>query len=215
MRSADQPIAIKSLIIMQFFSSRSTVFATLFLCGTFAIGGCTTSKPSPSPSAESKITESKITASKPATNESAAPSITPEFNLTDRRIIDQYNNKFMPEFEKKITGNCKGAIVKITIDWNSFGNGNEGSKTVEALTNSNAINRSVGSVVNALKNTCNDDAGRKAVTEKLKTLNISHVKDAAEPKFNVEDGTMTLRLNVVKSDSPWTQDMQGAIEKTL
>ena len=90
---------------MQFFSSRLTVCATLLLCGTFAISGCTTSKPSPSPSAESKITESKITASKPVTNESAAPSSTSQFNLTDRRIIDQYNNKFMPEFEKKITEN--------------------------------------------------------------------------------------------------------------
>jgi hypothetical protein len=198
---------------MQFFSSRSAIFATLLLCGTLAIGGCTTSKPS-SQSAESKVTEPKTTDSKLA-SDSGASSGTPAFNLTDRRVIDQYNDKFMPEFEKKITENCKGAIVKIKIDWNSFGNGDEGSKAVEAMTNSNAINRSVDSVVNALKNICNDDAGRKAVTEKLKTLNVSHVKDAAEPKFNVENGTMTLLLNVAKGDSPWVQDMQGAIEKTL
>jgi hypothetical protein len=197
-----------------FFSSKSSFYAALLLCGTLAIGGCTPTKSTTSQSVEPKTADAKTDA-KSVASDSAASSGTPKFNLTDRRVIDQYNDNFMPGFEKKIAESCKGATVKIEIDWNSFGNGEEASKTVEALTNSNAVNRSVESLVSSLQNVCNDDAGRKAVTEKLKMLTVSHIKDAAEPKFKVENGTMMLLLNVLKSDSPWIQDMQGAIEKTL
>jgi hypothetical protein len=197
-----------------FFSSKSSFYAALLLCGTLAIGGCTPTKSTTSQSVEPKTADAKTDA-KSVASDSAASSGTPKFNLTDRRVIDQYNDNFMPGFEKKIAESCKGATVKIEIDWNSFGNGEEASKTVEALTNSNAVNRSVESLVSSLQNVCNDDAGRKAVTEKLKMLTVSYIKDAAEPKFKVENGTMMLLLNVLKSDSPWIQDMQGAIEKTL
>ncbi len=205
--------------MQSFVSSRFSCYAVLLLCGAIAISGCkptqSTGSQSAAQSTEAKTSEAKTTESKTVANASAASSGTPTFNLADRRVIEQYDGKFMPDFEKKIAENCKGSIVKIKVDWNTFGNGDEASKTIEALTNSNAVNRSVESVVSSLQTICNDDAGRKAVAEKLKTLNISHVKDASEPSFKAENGSMTLLLNVTKSDSPWTQDMQKAIEKTL
>jgi hypothetical protein len=186
----------------------------LLLCGTLAIGGCTPSKSATSPSAD-KTSDSKTSEAKTVSSASAGSSGTPSFSLTDRRVIEQYNDKFMPEFEKKITENCKGAVVKIEIDWNSFGNGEEASKTVEALTNSNAINRSVEGFVGSLQNICADDTGRKAVTAKLKTLRVAHVQGSDKPTFKVENGTASFALNVTKNDSLWTQDIQKSIESAI
>jgi hypothetical protein len=205
------------MIMQSFFSSKSSFYAALLLCGTLAIGGCTPSKSATSPSADktsdSKTSEAKTSEAK--TVASAASSGTPSFSLTDRRVIEQYNDKFMPEFEKKITENCKGAVVKIEIDWNSFGNGEEASKTIEALTNSNAVNRSVEGFVGSLQNICADDTGRKAVTAKLKTLRVAHAQGADKPTFKVENGTASFALNVTKNDSLWTQDIQKSIEGAI
>jgi hypothetical protein len=202
------------MIMQSFFSSKSSFYAALLLCGTLAIGGCTPSKSTTAQSAD-KTSESKAGEAKTVASASAASSGTPSFSLTDRRVIEQYNAKFMPEFEKKITENCKGAVVKIEIDWNSFGNGEEASKTVEALTNSNAINRSVEGFVGSLQNVCADDTGRKAVTAKLKTLRVAHVQGADKPSFKVENGTASFALNVTKDDSLWTQDIQKSIEGAI
>ena len=134
------------------------------------------------------------------------------FNLADRRIIDQYNNKFMPDFVKSITETCKESKVTIEIDWNSFGNGPEASQNVEALTNSDAVNRSVNSSVKALQAICNDEMGRKAIANKMKSIRIQHVKDQPAPSFKFADGMGTLLVDVKKSDAPWIQDIQKAIE---
>lgn len=152
----------------------------------------------------------------PATNsQTSSPQtsdLTNNFNLADRRVIEQYNNKFMPNFIKRITETCKESKVTIEIDWNSFGNRPEASQNIEALTNSNAINRSVGSIVSALQNICNDEMGRKAIAAKMKSIRIQHVKDQSAPSFKFADGIGTLLVDVKKSDSPWSQDMQKAIE---
>ena len=137
------------------------------------------------------------------------------FNLADRRVVDQYNNKFMPDFVKTITETCKESKVTIEIDWNSFGNGPEASQNVEALTNSNAINRSVNGVISALQNICNDEMGRKAIAAKMKSIRIQHVKDQSAPSFKFANGTGTLLVDVKKSDSPWSQDIQKAIEASI
>jgi hypothetical protein len=129
--------------------------------------------------------------------------------------MEQYDTKFIPNFEKMIAEKCKGATVKIEIDWNSFGNGDEVSKTIEALTNSNAVNRSVESFVGALNNVCADDLGQKTVTAKLKTLRVVHAKDADKPTFKVEKGVAMFLLNATKEDSLWTQEVQKTIESNL
>ncbi len=199
--------------MLSFFSSRFSAYAVLLLCGTIAISGC---KPTQSTGSQSaaQSPDAKTTDAKTVANASAV-SGTPTFNLTDRRVIDQYNDKFMPEFEKKIAEKCQGSTVKIEIDWNSFGNGEEASKTIEALTNSNAVNRSVEGFTSALQNICSDDTGRKAVAAKLKTLKVSHVNGADKPVFKVENGAASFALNATKENSLWSQEIQKTLEGSL
>jgi hypothetical protein len=168
--------------------------------------GCKDSQPSANAQAAHSPTQSSNTQSSDSTG---------NFNLADRRVIEQYNSKFMPDFTKRIADNCKESKVAIEIDWNSFGSGPEASQNVEALTNSNAINQSVEGVVSALQNICSDDMGRKAVASKMKTVRVQHVKDQAAPSFKFADGIGTLLVDVKKSDSPWSQDIQKAIESGL
>ncbi len=137
------------------------------------------------------------------------------YSLADRRIMDYYNNDFIPKAEANIAKACQDAKVKITIDWNSFGSGSEASSNLEALTNSNAINQSLDSTVSALQNVCADKLGKEAVVSKFKTVRITHVKDAAEATFKFADGAGTLSVNVTQSKSPWIQDIQKALESGL
>jgi hypothetical protein len=149
----------------------------------------------------------------------AAIAATPEppknLSLNDRRIVDQYDQKFMPDFAAKIASQCPGSKISIAIDWASLGQGSDISKTIEALTNSNAINRSIDSVTQALQGVCNDDVGRKAVASKVTLIQVKHVQDAKEPSFTFSNGVASLQLDVNKSDSPWTQDMQKTLEAGL
>ena len=181
----------------------SIVLAGLLLVGLVGCQGSKSSNNRQSDNAQATNSQSSSPQNSDPTN---------NFNLADRRVIDQYNNKFMPDFVKSITETCKESKVTIEIDWNSFGNGLEATQNVEALTNSNAINRSIGSVVSALQNICNDEMGRKAIAAKMKSIRIQHVKDQSAPSFNFANGTGTLLVDVKKSDSPWSQDMQKAIE---
>jgi hypothetical protein len=149
----------------------------------------------------------------------AAIAATPEppknLSLNDRRIVDQYDQKFMPDFAAKIASQCPGSKISIAIDWASLGQGSDISKTIEALTNSNAINRSIDSVTQALQGVCSDDLGRKAVASKVTLIQVKHVQDAKEPSFSFSNGVASLQLDVNKSDSPWIQDMQKTLEAGL
>jgi hypothetical protein len=137
------------------------------------------------------------------------------YSLADRRIMDYYNNEFMPKAEANIAKTCQEAKVKITIDWASLGRGSEASTNLEALTNSNAINRSLESTVSALQTVCADKIGKEAVVSKFKTIRVVHVKDAAEATFQFANGVGTLSVNVTESKSPWIQDIQKALESGL
>jgi hypothetical protein len=155
-------------------------------------------------------------ASSSAPNAAASsPTSTGNFSLEDRRTIEQYNQKMMPGFVETLSKSCTGSNIKIAIDWNTLGSGSEGSKTIEALTNSNAINRSVESLTQAFQNICTDDMGRKAVASKVTLIKVQHAKDIKNPSFSFANGVATLQLDVNKSDSPWIQDMQKTLTAGL
>jgi hypothetical protein len=171
-------------------------------CSLITLTGC----PAPNPTPKGAIA--------PVVSESSAPAAG-SYSLADRRIMDYYNNDFMPKAEANIAKTCQDAKVKITIDWASFGSGSEASSNLEALTNSNAINQSLDSTVSALQTICADKMGKEAVASKFKTVRITHVKDAAETTFKFADGVGTLSVNVTQSKSPWIQDIQKALESGL
>jgi hypothetical protein len=171
-------------------------------CSLITLTGC----PAPNPTPKGAIA--------PVVSESSAPAAS-SYSLADRRIMDYYNNDFMPKAEANIAKACQDAKVKITIDWASFGSGSEASSNLEALTNSNAINQSLDSTVSALQTICADKMGKEAVASKFKTVRITHVKDAAETIFKFADGVGTLSVNVTQSKSPWIQDIQKALESGL
>ncbi len=179
-------------------------------CSLIALTGCPA--PEPAPKSANPITASPNPTA-PVVSESPAPAA--DYSLADRRIMDYYNTEFMPKAEAKIAKTCQDAKVKITIDWASFGSGSEASTNLEALTNSNAINQSLDSTVSALQNVCADKMGKEAVVSKFKTVQITHVKDAAEATFKFADGVGTLSVNVTQSKSPWIQDIQKALESGL
>jgi hypothetical protein len=187
--------------------------ATLAILGLslLALTGCPKSGP------ESSATGSTASpgSAAPATAAQSSPAAPTNLSLDDRRTVEQYDQKFMPGYTETLTKYCPGSSIKIAIDWNSLMNGSEGSKTIEALTNSNAINRSVESLTQAFQNLCTDDIGRKAVAGKVTLIKVEHLKDAKAPSFSFNNGVATLQLDVNKSDSLWVQDMQKTLAAGL
>jgi hypothetical protein len=177
-----------------------SIVRLIFACSLLTLVGC--NKPNqPNAAAKSPIAPANATEV--------------SYSLADRRTMDYYNNEFMPKAEANIAKTCPEAKVKITIDWASLGSGSEASANLEALTNSNAINRSLDSTVSAMQNVCADKMGKEAVVSKFKTMRITHVKDASDATFKFADGVGTLSVNVTQSKSPWTQDIQKALESGL
>jgi hypothetical protein len=191
-----------------FPSSHRPIGLLIVGCSLIALTGCPA--PEPAPKSANPATANPTA---PVVSESTAAA--GSYSLADRRIMDYYNTEFMPKAEATIAKTCQDAKVKITIDWASLGSGSEASTNLEALTNSNAINQSLDSTVSALQNVCADKMGKAAVASKFKTVQITHVKDAAEATFKFADGVGTLSVNVTQSKSPWIQDIQKALESGL
>jgi hypothetical protein len=195
-----------------FLSSLRPLMLLIVACGCLVQVGCT------KPKADPKTTIDPATATRDANadNASAAPaSAEGNYTIADRRIMEYYTTQTMPAAEDRITKNCQDAKVKITIDWRSFGNGSEASKNLEALTNSNAINQSVDSIVSALKLVCTDKIGQEAVASKFTRIQVMHQHDVSEPTFKFANGVGILTVNVNESKSPWTQDIQKVLESGL
>jgi hypothetical protein len=182
-----------------------SIVRLIFACSLLTLVGC--NKPN-QPNAAAKSPIAPVSAA-----EVSATQV--NYSLADRRIMDNYNNEFMPKAEATMAKTCPDAKVKITIDWASLGSGSEASTNLEALTNSNAINQSLDSTVSAMQNVCADKMGKEAVVSKFKTMRITHVKDASDATFKFADGVGTLSVNVTQSKSPWTQDIQKALESGL
>jgi hypothetical protein len=181
-------------------TSSHSIVQLILACSLLTLVGCNKAN---QPNAAAKSTIDPVSATEVS------------YSLADRRTMDYYNNEFMPKAEASIAKTCQDAKVKITIDWASLGSGSEASSNLEALTNSNAINRSLDSTVSALAVVCADKMGKDAVVIKFKALRIVHVKDATEATFKFADGVGTLSVNVTQSKSPWTQDIQKALESGL
>jgi hypothetical protein len=183
-------------------------------CSLITLTGCPAPNPTPKGAIDPVSATSAANPSAPVVSESSAPAAA-SYSIADRRIIDYYDTKFMPEAEARITKACQDAKVKITINWSSFGNGAEASKNLEALTNSNAINQSVDSTVSALESVCTDKIGREAVASKFTGIQVLHQNGLPEASFKFANGIGTLTVNVAESKSPWMQDIQKALESGL
>jgi hypothetical protein len=217
------------LIMLKRVTLQRATFGILGL-SLMVLTGCPKSDTAPSAATRPPASSSASSAASATAQNSASPSklsslndrdavstaaSTDSFSLEGRRTIEQYDQKMMPGFVETLTKSCVGSNIKIAIDWNTLGSGSEGSATIEALTNSNAINRSVESLTQAFQNICADDMGRKAVASKVTLIKVQHAKDAKEPSFSFANGVVTLQLNVNKSDSPWTQDLQKMLTAGL
>jgi hypothetical protein len=201
-------------MMQKYLLSHRPIGLLVIACSLITLTGCPAPNPTPKGAIDPASATSTANPAAPVVSESSAPAAS-SYSLADRRIMDYYNNDFMPKAEATMAKTCQDAKVKITIDWASFGSGSEASTNLEALTNSNAINQSLDSTVSALQTICADKMGKEAVASKFKTVRITHVKDAAEATFKFADGVGTLSVNVTQSKSPWIQDIQKTLESGL
>jgi hypothetical protein len=196
-----------------FLPSPRPIGLLVIACSLITLTGCPAPNPAPKGAIDPVSATSAANPTAPVVSASSAAAAS--YSIADRRIIDYYDTKFMPEAEARITKACQDAKVKITIDWSSFGNGAEASKNLEALTNSNAINQSVDSTVSALESVCADKIGREAVASKFTGIQVRHQNGLPEASFKFANGVGTLTVNVAESKSPWMQDIQKALESGL
>jgi hypothetical protein len=60
-----------------------------------------------------------------------------------------------------------------------------------------------------------DNIGKQAVSEKLKTVRVVHLKDLAERRSQLADGVVTVEANINQEKPPSVSQIQQVLEKGL
>jgi hypothetical protein len=102
--------------------------------------------------------------------------------LNERRKIKELQEQTLPERVQEIGEIC-GAPIPYDVDWDSFADDLEGLNFMDNLS-CHRLNM-------ALRGICNDDMGKEAVRESLKSIRLKNVPKA-DMKLAFADGVLDM-----------------------
>jgi hypothetical protein len=103
--------------------------------------------------------------------------------LNERRKIKELQEQTFPERVKEIAEIC-GAPIPYEVDWDSLADDAEALRFID--------NISCHRLNMALRVICQDDLGKEAVRNGLKSIRLKNVKDRAEMKMTFEQGVLEM-----------------------
>ena len=103
--------------------------------------------------------------------------------LAERRKIKDLQETTLPARVKEIEEIC-GAAIPYEVDWESLADDAEGLNFLDNLS-CHRLNM-------ALRVICQDDLGKEAVRESLKTIRLRNVKSKADMKMTFESGVLEM-----------------------
>jgi len=109
--------------------------------------------------------------------------------LTEKRKIKELQDTVLPGRVKEIEEIC-GKAIAYDIDWASLAEDAEGLNFLD--------NISCHRLNMALRVICQDDLGKEAVREGLKSIRITNLKDKAAKKLTFEGGVLLMACAYAK-----------------
>ena len=103
--------------------------------------------------------------------------------LAERRKIKELQETTLPARVKEIEEIC-GTAIPYEVDWESLADDAEGLNFLDNLS-CHRLNM-------ALRVICQDDLGKEAVCEGLKTIRLKNVKSKADMKMTFEAGVLEM-----------------------
>jgi hypothetical protein len=103
--------------------------------------------------------------------------------LAERRKIKELQETTLPARVKEIEEIC-GAAIPYEVDWDSLADDAEGLNFLDNLS-CHRLNM-------ALRVICQDDLGKEAVRDSLKTIRLKNVKSKADMKMTFESGVLEM-----------------------
>ena len=103
--------------------------------------------------------------------------------LAERRKIKELQETTLPGRVKEIEEIC-GAAIPYEVDWDSLADDAEGLNFLDNLS-CHRLNM-------ALRVICQDDLGKEAVRDSLKTIRLKNVKSKADMKMTFESGVLEM-----------------------
>lgn len=104
--------------------------------------------------------------------------------LEERRKIKELQDVTFPERVKEIEEIC-GKAIPYDVDWNSLADDKEALNFID--------NISCHRLNMALRVICQDEMGKEAVRDGLKSIKLVNVKDKADMKLTFSVGTLEMR----------------------
>ena len=121
--------------------------------------------------------------------------------LAEKRLAESIKVEKLPQFEAKLKDKA-GYDIKVDIDWNTFTAYDE-----YPLSRLDIVFDDLESFV---KKICNDDMGKEALQEKLKTIHLTNTENNDEVKMELKDNTLHLTVQLVQSSFSSQTDSQIA-----
>jgi len=109
--------------------------------------------------------------------------------LNERRKVKELQDTILPGRVKEIAEIC-GKPIPYDVDWNSLADDLEGLNFVD--------NISCHRLNMALRVICQDDLGKQAVTEGLKTVKLKNVKEKSAKKLSFDGGVLEMQCAYAK-----------------
>jgi hypothetical protein len=104
--------------------------------------------------------------------------------LNERRKIKELQEQTLPGRVKEIEEIC-GAAIPYEVDWASF---NEDMEALNFMDNISCHRLNM-----ALRTICQDEMGKQAVRDGLKSIKLANVKTKDEMKMTFEGGVLEMR----------------------
>ena len=114
--------------------------------------------------------------------------------LEERRRIKELQDVTFPERVREIEEIC-GAPIPYEVDWDSLASDATGLNFIDNLS-CHRLNM-------ALRVICQDDLGKEAVRERLKSVKLKNVKDKAAKKLVFDGGVLEMQC-------AWAKGLDGA-----
>jgi hypothetical protein len=128
--------------------------------------------------------------------------------LNERRKIKELQDVTFPARVKEIEEIC-GAAIPYEVDWDSLADDMEGLNFID--------NISCHRLNMALRMICQDDLGKSAVRDGLKTIKLKNVKDKAGMRMAFEGGVLEMQCAYALGASGMFSDgeIRQLLEKNL
>ncbi len=102
--------------------------------------------------------------------------------LAEKKVIKGLESDVIPEAKSELN-KMIGTDIEIAVNWDSF-------ETVAQL--QEVQHQCIGRIVEGLGKIAEDDMGKEALGESVKTISINNIADAGAKKIELSDGTLTV-----------------------